>query len=87
MLHHDEHRRDLVGEHVGVGGGGEPLARHRHDVQALEGGHGQLEGEEVQYLGQLVEEVRVAGFHLVPAQMDLQRDGTDKWLPFCCQSI
>ena len=35
MLHHDEHRRDLVGEHVGVSGGGQPLARHAHYVQTL----------------------------------------------------
>ena len=33
MLHHDEHRGDLVGEHVRVGGGREPLACQRGDVQ------------------------------------------------------
>ena len=35
VLHHDEHRRDLVGEHVGVSGGGQPLASHAHNVQTL----------------------------------------------------
>ena len=33
MLHHDEHRGDLVGEHVRVGGGREPLACKGGDVQ------------------------------------------------------
>ena len=50
VLHHDEHGGDLVSEHVGIGGGRQPLARHAHDVQAL---------------GQLVEEVRVACLDLV----------------------
>ena len=51
MLHHDEDRGDLVGEHVGVGRCRQPLPRHAEDVQAL---------------GQLVEEMRVARPHLVP---------------------
>ena len=50
VLHHDEHGRDLVCKHVGIGGGRQPLARHAHDVQAL---------------GKLVEEVRVARLDLV----------------------
>merc|ERR1712079_895947 len=33
VLHEDEDWRDLVGEHVGVGGGGEPLTRQGGDVQ------------------------------------------------------
>ena len=45
VLHQDEDRGDLVGEHVSVGGGGEPLAG--------QGGH-------VQATGQLVEEARMA---------------------------
>ena len=44
MLHENEYGRNLVGEHVGVGGGGEPLPGQRHDVQAA---------------AQLVEETRV----------------------------
>ena len=51
VLHHDEHGGDLVGEHVGVGRGREPLPRHGHDIQSL---------------GQLVEEVWVTSLHLVP---------------------
>ena len=51
MLHHDEDRGDLVGEHVGVGSGRQPLPRHAEDVQTL---------------GQLVEEMGVSGPHLVP---------------------
>ena len=51
MLHHDEDRGDLVGEHVGVGGCRQPLARHAEYVQAL---------------GQLVEEVGVTSPHLIP---------------------
>lgn len=43
-LHQDEHGRDLVCEHVGVGRCRQPLARHRHQVQAAR---------------QLVEEMRV----------------------------
>lgn len=43
-LHEDEDGSDLVGEHVGVGRGSEPLTRHRDQVQPA---------------GQLVEEVRV----------------------------
>ena len=50
VLHHDKHRRDLVGEHVGVGSGRQPLSCHAHDVQAL---------------GQLVEEVWMARLDLV----------------------
>ena len=45
VLHQYEDRGDLVGEHVGVGGGGEPLPG---------------EGGDVQPAGQLVEETRVA---------------------------
>ena len=45
VLHEDEDGGDLVGEHVGVGRGRQPLARHRHDVQTV---------------GKLVEEVGVA---------------------------
>ena len=33
VLHEDEDWRDLVGEHVGVGGGGEPLPSQRGHVQ------------------------------------------------------
>ena len=44
MLHHDEDGCNLVGEHVGVGSGRQPLARHRDQVQPL---------------GQLVKEVGV----------------------------
>ena len=51
MLHHDEDRSNLIGEHVGIGCGRQPLARHGHNVQSL---------------GQLVEEVRVPCFNLVP---------------------
>jgi hypothetical protein len=32
-LHQNEHGRDLVSEHVGVGRCRQPLARHRHQVQ------------------------------------------------------
>ena len=45
VLHEDEDGRDLVGEHVGVGRGRQPLAGQRHDVQP---------GRE------LVEEIRVS---------------------------
>ena len=44
MFHEDEDRSDLVGEHVGVAGGGQVLARQGHDVQPG---------------GQLVKEVRM----------------------------
>ena len=50
VLHHDEHRSYLIGEHVGIGCGGQPLPRHAHNVQTL---------------GQLVEEMRVTSPHLV----------------------
>ena len=33
VLHEDEDRGDLVGEHVGVAGGRQVLASERHDVQ------------------------------------------------------
>ncbi len=45
VLHEDEDRGDLVGEHVGVGGGRQPLPG---------------QGDDVQPGRQLVEEVRVA---------------------------
>ena len=45
VLHQYEDRRDLVGEHVGVGGGGEPLP---------------CQGGDVQPAWQLVEKTRVA---------------------------
>ena len=51
VLHHDEDRSDLVSEHVGIGRGCQPLPSHAQDVQAL---------------GQLVEEVRVARPYLIP---------------------
>lgn len=35
MLHQDEHRGNLIREHVGVGGGGEPFTGHGHDIQAI----------------------------------------------------
>lgn len=44
VLHEDEDRGNLVGEHVGVGRGGQPLPGHRDDVQSSR---------------QLIEEVRV----------------------------
>ena len=44
MLHEDEDGRNLVGEHVGVGGGREPLSSQGNHVQAS---------------GQLVEEAGV----------------------------
>ena len=44
MLHEDEDGRDLVGEHVGVGRGRQPLAGHGNDVDAI---------------GKLVEETRM----------------------------
>lgn len=44
ILHKDEDRSDLVGEHVGVGCGGQPLPSQRDDVQTA---------------GELVEEVGV----------------------------
>ena len=34
-LHEDEHRRYFVGEHVGIGRGGQPFSSHRDDVQAI----------------------------------------------------
>ena len=49
VLHQDEDGRDLVGEHVGVGRGRQPLAGHRDDVQPVR---------------QLVEEPGVAYFGL-----------------------
>ena len=45
MLHEDEDGGDLVGEHVSVGGGGEPLPGQRGHIQPA---------------GQLVEEARMA---------------------------
>ena len=33
MLHQDEDGGNLVGEHVGVGRGGQPLAGHGHHVE------------------------------------------------------
>ena len=45
VLHQDEDRRDLVGEHVCVGRRRQPLARQRHDVQPR---------------GELVEEIGVS---------------------------
>ena len=51
MLHHDEHGGNLIGEHIGVGGGCEPLPGHAHDVQTLR---------------QLVEEVGMSSPDLVP---------------------
>ena len=50
MLHENENGGNLVGKHVCVGGGGEPLTGQRDDVQAA---------------GQLVEETRVACRELV----------------------
>ena len=44
MLHEDEDRCNLIGEHVGVGRGGEPFSCQRGHIQAA---------------GQLVEEARV----------------------------
>ena len=44
VLHEDEDGRDLVGEHVGVGRGRQPLAGHGNDVDAI---------------GKLVEETRM----------------------------
>jgi hypothetical protein len=44
VLHEDEDRGDLVGEHVRVGGRGQPLAGHRDEVEATR---------------ELIEEVRV----------------------------
>ena len=35
VLHENEDGGDLVGEHVGVGGGREPLPGHRDDVHAV----------------------------------------------------
>ena len=35
VLHEDENWGNLVGEHVGIGRGGEPLARHRYDVDSV----------------------------------------------------
>lgn len=45
MLHQNEHRSNFVREHVCVGGRRQPLASQRHNVQSI---------------GKLVEEVRVA---------------------------
>ena len=66
VLHHDKHWRDLVGEHVGVGGGCQPLARHADDVQAL---------------GQLVEEVRVTRLDLVAESGAAVRHQGLQWQP------
>ena len=33
VLHQDEDGGNLVGEHVGVGGGGQPLTGHGHHVE------------------------------------------------------
>ena len=50
VFHEDEDGRDLVGEHVGVGRGRQPLAGHRHHVDAVR---------------QLIEEARV-GYRQLP---------------------
>ena len=49
VLHHDEYGGNLVGEHVGVCRGSQPLASH---------------GDYVESLRQLVEEVRVTSLDL-----------------------
>ena len=51
MLHHDEYRCNFIGEHICIGCCSKPLACHGHNVQSL---------------GQLVEEVRVSCFNLIP---------------------
>ena len=58
VFHEDEDGRDLVGEHVGVGRGRQPLAGHRHHVDAVR---------------QLIEEARV-GYRQLPKKKTIKID-------------
>ena len=66
VLHHDEYGGNLVGEHVGVCRGSQPLASH---------------GDYVESLRQLVEEVRVTRLDLVAESGAAVRHQGLQWQP------